>query len=253
MSRRALRHRRASALSQAAAETDGRLRIGIVTFPGTSDAEATARAVRLAGAQPVGLWHGDADLRDVAAVILPGGSAHGDYLRPGALAARSQVMRELIPAADAGLPILGIGNGFQVLCEAGILPGALALNASTQFVCVDQPLRLENRPGPWLGAYEEDDATLVWPLRCAYGRYVATDGELDELESGGQVVLRYQQPEPTGSMRGIAGISNATGNVVGLMPHPDNAIEAITGPQQSPTDGLAVFAGVVAALNAASA
>jgi len=242
-----VKHLRAFSPRDDSDANDERVRVGVITFPGTSDASTVARALRLAGARPVGLWHGDADLGDVAAVVVPGGSAHGDYLRPGALAARSQVMREVIPAAEAGVPILGIGNGFQVLCEAGILPGALALNEGRRFVVADQRLRVTSRDNVWLGGYEEA-ASVTWPLRCAYGRYVATQAELDELESAGRVVLRYDGDDPTGSARGIAGIANAAGNVVGLMPHPENAIDPVTGPEGAATDGVAVFASILAEL-----
>lgn len=233
---------------------DGLVRIGVVTFPGTNDAAATARAVALAGGHPVPLWHADGDLRDVSALVLPGGSAHGDYLRPGALAARSLVMKELVAAAEAGVPVLGVGNGFQVLCEAGLLPGALARNADLAFACRDQHLRLEATGSRWLQGYQPGQ-DVVWPLRCEHGRYVADERELDELETHDRVVLRYCGAEPTGSARGIAGVMNAQANVVGVMAHPENAVEAGFGPDgastlRSGTDGMALFAGMVGALAA---
>lgn len=219
-------------------------RIGIVTFPGSLDDADAARAVGLAGGEPVRLWHADADLRGVAAVILPGGFSYGDYLRAGAIARFSPVLEALLAGAADGLPVLGICNGFQVLCEAHLLPGALAGNASGRFLCRDARLRVTSTQTAWTRSYPLD-AELVIPIKHHQGRYVAAEADLDALEANGQVVLRYVGENPNGSLRGIAGVSNAAGTVVGLMPHPEHALERLTGPS---TDGLGFFTGVVADL-----
>jgi phosphoribosylformylglycinamidine synthase subunit PurQ / glutaminase len=211
-------------------------RIGVVTFPGSLDDSDTARAVRVAGAEPVGLWHGDADLRGVDAVVLPGGFSYGDYLRAGAIARFAPVMGEVVSAARAGLPVLGICNGFQVLCEAGLLPGALTRNASLHFVCRDEWLRVDNATTAWSSRYEAG-AELLVPVKHMDGCYVADRRTLDELEGEGRVVFRYLD-NPNGSRRDIAGVTDATGRVVGLMPHPEHAIDALTGPSD---DGLGLF------------
>lgn len=211
-------------------------RIGVVTFPGSLDDSDTARAVRVAGAEPVGLWHGDADLRGVDAVVLPGGFSYGDYLRAGAIARFAPVMGEVVSATRAGLPVLGICNGFQVLCEAGLLPGALTRNASLHFVCRDEWLRVDNAATAWTNRYEPG-AELLVPVKHMDGRYVADRRTLDELEGEGRVVFRYLD-NPNGSRGDIAGVTDATGRVVGLMPHPEHAIDALTGPSD---DGLGLF------------
>ena len=211
-------------------------RIGVITFPGTLDDVDAARAVRLAGAEAVILWHADADLKGVDAVVVPGGFSYGDYLRCGAIAKFAPVMGEVVAAAGRGMPVLGICNGFQVLCEAGLLPGALTRNAGLHFVCRDVWLKVDSITTAWTSRYEWG-AELLVPLKSGEGRYVASEAVLDELEGEGRVVFRYAD-NPNGSMRDIAGISSANGRVVGLMPHPEHATEALTGPSD---DGLGLF------------
>jgi phosphoribosylformylglycinamidine synthase subunit PurQ / glutaminase len=213
------------------------VRIGIVTFPGSLDDRDAARAVRIAGAEPVRLWHADADLHRVDGVILPGGFSYGDYLRCGAIARFAPVMEPISDAARAGLPVLGICNGFQILCESHLLPGALIRNDHRKFVCRDQRLRVENGSTAWTTAFESGQEIVI-PLKNGEGGYVADQRTLDELEGEGRVVVRYLGDNPNGSYREIAGISNAAGNVVGLMPHPEHAVEALTSPS---TDGLGFF------------
>jgi phosphoribosylformylglycinamidine synthase subunit PurQ / glutaminase len=221
------------------------VRIGVVTFPGSLDDRDAARAVRIAGGEPVALWHGDHDLQEVDAVVLPGGFSYGDYLRCGAIAKFAPVMTEVIAAARTGLPVLGICNGFQILCESHLLPGALIRNDRRKFVCVDQPLRLESNRTAWTSAYDEGaEVTIV--LKNGEGGYVADEQTLDRLEGEGRVVARYLG-NPNGSVRDIAGIANERGNVVGLMPHPEHAVERLTGPGE---DGLGFFTSVLAALPA---
>ena len=219
-------------------------RIGVVTFPGTLDDVDAARAVRIAGGEPIALWHGDADLRGVDAVVLPGGFSYGDYLRCGAIARFAPVMEVLVPAAQDGLPVLGICNGFQVLCEAHLLPGALTRNESLHFLCRDQRLRVERADTVWTQGLEVGDEIVV-PLKNGEGNFTADEATLDELEGEGLVVFRYVGPNPNGSRRDIAGISNASGTIVGLMPHPEHAVEELTGPG---TDGLALFTSVLSSL-----
>lgn len=201
-------------------------RVGVITFPGTLDDIDAARAVRLAGGEPVSLWHADADLKGVDAVIVPGGFSYGDYLRCGAIARFAPVMGEVVEAARRGMPVLGICNGFQVLCEAGLLPGALTRNAGLHFVCRDVWLEVASNTSAWTTRYEQG-ADLLVPLKSGEGRYVAGDEVLDELEGEGRVVFRYRD-NINGSMRDIAGVSSANGRVVGLMPHPEHATEALT-------------------------
>ena len=217
------------------------MRIGVVTFPGSLDDRDAARAVRLAGGEAVTLWHGDADLRGVDAVVLPGGFSYGDYLRCGAIARFAPVMGEVVRAAERGLPVLGICNGFQVLCEAHLLPGALVRNDRRRFVCRDQPLTVERVDTPWTSGYAAGEEVVV-PLKSGEGGYVADGRTLDELEGAGRVVARYAGANPNGSARGIAGVSNARGNVVGLMPHPEHAVDPVFGPS---TDGLRFFTSVL--------
>ena len=220
------------------------MRIGVITFPGSLDDRDAARAVRLAGAEPVALWHADRDLRGVDAVILPGGFSYGDYLRCGAIARFAPVMSELVAAARSGLPVLGICNGFQILCEAHLLPGALTRNSGLRFVTRDLRLRVENNQTAWTRAYRRGQQIVV-PLKSGEGAYLADPGMLAELESGGQVVIRYASGNPNGSAAAIAGICNAEGNVVGLMPHPEHAVSELTGPS---ADGLGFFTSAVAAV-----
>jgi phosphoribosylformylglycinamidine synthase I len=213
------------------------VRVGVVTFPGSLDDRDAARAVRIAGAEAVPLWHADPDLHGVDAVILPGGFSYGDYLRCGAIARFSPVMESVIAGARDGLPVLGICNGFQVLCEAHLLPGALIRNDHRKFVCKDQMLRVENASTNWTSDYRVGQEIVI-PLKNGEGGFVADARTLDELEAAGRVVVRYADGNPNGSYRNIAGISNEAGNVVGLMPHPEHAVEALTGPG---TDGLGFF------------
>jgi phosphoribosylformylglycinamidine synthase len=216
-------------------------RVGVVTFPGSLDDRDALRAVRLAGADPIPLWHGDKWLHDVVAVVLPGGFSYGDYLRCGAIARFSPVMDSIIDGAKQGMPVLGICNGFQVLCESHLLPGALIRNDHRKFVCRDQRLRIANADTAWTTGYTEGQEVVI-PLKNGEGGYVADRRTLDGLEAEGRVVARYLGDNPNGSYRGIAGITNAEGNVVGLMPHPEHAVETLTGPS---TDGLAFFTSVL--------
>ena len=220
------------------------MRIGVITFPGSLDDVDAARAVRLAGGEPVALWHGDHDLKDVDAVVLPGGFSYGDYLRAGAIAARSPLMQDVVAAAHGGLPVLGICNGFQVLCEAGLLPGALTRNSHLHFRNRDQLLRVERADTAWTSDYAEGQQILI-PVKNGEGRYVGSDADLDRLEGEGRVVFRYVGGNPNGSSRDIAGVTSENGRVVGLMPHPEHAVEDLTGPS---TDGLGFFSSILKAV-----
>ncbi|QDB80424.1 phosphoribosylformylglycinamidine synthase subunit PurQ [Georgenia wutianyii] len=223
-------------------------RIGVVTFPGSLDDRDAQRAVRLAGGEPVLLWHGDEDLKGVDAVVLPGGFSYGDYLRAGAIARFAPVMSAVVEGAQRGLPVLGICNGFQILCEAHLLPGALIRNDHQRFVCRDQQLRVENNDTAWTTGYTAGQRITI-PLKNGEGGFVADERTLDELEGEGRVVFRYEGINPNGSLRDIAGITNAAGNVVGLMPHPEHAVEPGFGPDSGTgTDGLAIFASVLGVL-----
>ena len=219
-------------------------RIGVVTFPGSLDDRDAQRAVRLAGAEPVALWHGDADLHGVDAVVLPGGFSYGDYLRCGAIARFAAVMGTIVEQAGNGLPVLGICNGFQVLCESHLLPGALIRNDHRKFVCRDQGLRIESASTAWTAGYRAGQEVVI-PIKNGEGGFVAGERTLDELEGEGRVVARYLGGNPNGSSRDIAGIANEAGNVVGLMPHPEHAIEDLTGPS---ADGLGFFSSVLNSL-----
>ena len=219
------------------------MRVGVVTFPGSLDDVDARRAVRFAGHEAVALWHRDHDLRSVDAVVLPGGFSYGDYLRCGAISRFSPLMTQIVAGAEQGLPVLGICNGFQILCESHLLPGALVRNERMKFVCQDQRLRVESTRTAWTSSFEEGQEIVV-PLKNGEGCYVADAATLDELEGEGRVVARYLGANPNGSLRDIAGISNARGNVVGLMPHPEHAVEEGFGPG---TDGLGFF-GLVEAL-----
>ncbi|HEY2167613.1 MAG TPA: phosphoribosylformylglycinamidine synthase subunit PurQ [Jatrophihabitantaceae bacterium] len=219
-------------------------RVGVVTFPGSLDDRDAARAVRIAGGESVALWHADADLHGVDAVILPGGFSYGDYLRCGAIARFAEVMNSIIDAARDGMPVLGICNGFQVLCESHLLPGALIRNDRRRFVCVEQRLRIENASSRWTHHYTAGQQVVI-PLKNGEGGYVADARTLDQLEADGRVVARYLDGNPNGSYRDIAGVCNEAGNVVGLMPHPEHAVDALTG---SGVDGLGFFRSVLGEL-----
>lgn len=217
-------------------------RIGVVTFPGTLDDRDSLRAIRLAGAEPVSLWHRDKDLNQVDAVVLAGGFSYGDYLRAGAISRFSPVMETIIEQAKGGMPVLGICNGFQVLTEAHLLPGAMLRNNHLHFICRDQKLRVENAETAWTGDYTAGQEISV-PLKNMDGRYTADERTLDELEAEGRVAFRYLDGNPNGSLRDIAGITNAAGNIVGLMPHPEHAVEPLIGTGR--TDGLPFFTSVL--------
>ena len=219
-------------------------RVGVITFPGSLDEKDAARAVQLAGGESVPLWHADANLHAVDAVVLPGGFSYGDYLRCGAIAKFAPVMEKLVDAANGGLPVLGICNGFQVLTESHLLPGALTRNDHLHFICRDQKLRIENNTSAWTSDFNVGDEILI-PLKNGEGGYVADEKTLDELEGEGRVIARYLEINPNGSRRDIAGITNARGNVVGIMPHPEHAVEKLTGPT---TDGLGFFTSLLKSL-----
>jgi phosphoribosylformylglycinamidine synthase len=219
-------------------------RVGVITFPGSLDDKDAARAVRLAEGESVALWHADADLHSVDAVVLPGGFSYGDYLRCGAIAKFAPVMEKLVDAANGGLPVLGICNGFQVLTESYLLPGALTRNDHLHFICRDQKIRIENNSSMWTSEFEIGQEILI-PLKNGEGGYVADEKTLDELEGEGRVIARYLEINPNGSRRDIAGITNARGNVVGIMPHPEHAVEKLTGPT---TDGLGFFTSLLTSL-----
>ncbi|QIK63966.1 phosphoribosylformylglycinamidine synthase subunit PurQ [Leucobacter viscericola] len=227
-------------------------RIGVVTFPGSLDDRDAQRAIRLADAEAVALWHADHDLQGVDAIVLPGGFSYGDYLRPGAIAAISPIMTEVIAAANAGMPVLGICNGFQVLVEAHLLPGGLIRNANQQFVRRDQRLIVENNRTVWTSEFEQGEEIVI-PLKNGDGGYIANDETLKRLEGDGLVAFRYAGVNPNGSLNDIAGLTNERGNVVGLMPHPEHAVEPGFGPDapeamRSGLDGLRFFTSAVQAL-----
>jgi phosphoribosylformylglycinamidine synthase I len=220
------------------------MRIGVVTFPGTLDDRDAARAVKYAGAEAVSLWHGDADLKGVDAVILPGGFSYGDYLRCGAISRFAPVMTEIIAQANKGMPLLGICNGFQVLCEAHLLPGALTRNHELHFLCRDQTLKIENTTSTWTSNFTMGQEIVI-PLKNGEGSFQCDDETLKDLEDNNRIVARYVGENPNGSRNLIAGITNERGNVVGLMPHPEHAVDSLTGPS---TDGLPFFTSVLTAL-----
>ncbi|MFJ9693081.1 phosphoribosylformylglycinamidine synthase subunit PurQ [Kitasatospora sp. NPDC101183] len=217
-------------------------RVGVVTFPGSLDDRDAQRAVRLAGAEPVALWHRDKDLHQVDAVVLPGGFSYGDYLRAGAISRFSPVMESIIEQAKLGMPVLGICNGFQVLTESHLLPGAMLRNNHLHFICREQKLRVENAATSWTRDYTAGQEIRI-PLKNMDGRFTADARTVDELEAEGRVVFRYLDVNPNGSINDIAGITNAAGNVVGLMPHPEHAVEPLVG--TGGTDGLGFFTSVL--------
>jgi phosphoribosylformylglycinamidine synthase len=228
------------------------VRIGVITFPGSLDDRDAQRAVRIAGAEPVALWHGSHDLEGVDALVLPGGFSYGDYLRAGAIAALSPIMSEVKDAAAKGMPVLGICNGFQMLVEAHLLPGGLIRNNHQHFVRRDQKLTVENSDTAWTNAFRNGQEILI-PLKNADGGYIADEQTLDRIEGEGLVTFRYAGVNPNGSLRDIAGLTNESGNVVGLMPHPEHATEAGFGPDtpaamRSGVDGLDFFTSAIAAV-----
>jgi len=219
------------------------MRVGVVTFPGTLDDRDAARAVVAAGGQAISLWHNDADLKSVDAVVLPGGFSYGDYLRCGAISRFAPVMKSIIDRAEGGMPLLGICNGFQVLCEAHLLPGALTRNHELHFLCRDQVIKIENNNSSWTSNYEIGQEILI-PLKNGEGSFQCDDATLAQLEGENQIIARYVGENPNGSRNLIAGITNARGNIVGLMPHPEHAIDPLTGPS---SDGLTFFTSVLKA------
>lgn len=225
------------------------MKIGVVTFPGTLDDRDAQRAVRLAGGEPVALWHADTNLHTVDAVILPGGFSFGDYLRCGAIAAQAPVMESIIDAANGGLPVLGICNGFQVLVESHLLPGGLIRNEHQHFICRDQKLIVENVDTAWTNGFKLGQEITI-PLKNGEGGYIADDETLKRLEGDGLIAFRYSEVNPNGSVNNIAGLRNERGNVVGLMPHPEHAVEPGFGPDtplamRSGVDGLTFFTSVL--------
>jgi phosphoribosylformylglycinamidine synthase subunit PurQ / glutaminase len=219
-------------------------RIGVVTFPGSLDDRDARRALQRAGAQPVDLWHDQVSLGGVDAVVLPGGFSYGDYLRCGAIARFAPVMGQIVEAAGKGLPVLGICNGFQILCEAHLLPGALARNVGLHFVNRDVTIRIENDTSAWTRQYQTgQDIRVV--LKSGEGAYMADPQTLARIEANGQVLARYASGNPNGSLLDIAGIVSEAGNVAGLMPHPEHAIDELTGPS---ADGLGFFTSVLQAV-----
>jgi phosphoribosylformylglycinamidine synthase subunit PurQ / glutaminase len=228
------------------------MRIGVITYPGTLDDRDAQRAIRLAGGTPVPLWHADEDLKKVDAVVLPGGFSYGDYLRCGAIAAQAPATKEVIKLAAQGLPVLGICNGFQVLVESHLLPGGLIRNEHQHFICRDQKLRVENTDTAWTSLFEKGQEITI-PLKNGEGGYIASPETLKMLEAENRVVFRYLETNPNGSMNDIAGLTNERGNVVGLMPHPEHAVEPGFGPDtdiamRSGTDGLKFFESVLKVL-----
>lgn len=217
------------------------MKVGVVTFPGSLDDHDAARAIRVAGADSVPLWHADPDLHGVDAVILPGGFSYGDYLRCGAISRFAPVMTSILEKANAGMPVLGICNGFQVLCESHLLPGALTRNQGLHFLCTDQRVRIENTSTAWTSGFTKDQEIVI-PLKNGEGSFQCDDPTLERLEGEGLVVARYVGENPNGSRNLIAGITNARGNVVGLMPHPEHAIDSLTGPS---ADGLPFFTSIL--------
>ena len=220
------------------------MRIGVVTFPGLLDDRDAQRAVREAGGEAVALWHGDSSIKNVDAVVLPGGFSYGDYLRCGAISRFAPVMTDVIEKAKAGLPVLGICNGFQILCESHLLPGALTRNKDLHFICKDQELEITNNKTMWTSDFQVGQRITI-PLKNGEGSFQCDDQTLNMLESEGRIIARYVGENPNGSRNLIAGITNDRGNIVGLMPHPEHAIEDLCGPG---TDGLNFFTSVLKAL-----
>jgi phosphoribosylformylglycinamidine synthase subunit PurQ / glutaminase len=213
------------------------MKFGIVTFPGSNgDYDAYRSVIEALGEEATYLWHKDHDLQGSDVVILPGGFSYGDYLRPGAIARFSPVMREVVTHAQRGGPVLCICNGFQIACEAGLLPGALQRNASLKFVCAPVTVRVENADTDFTSRYGQGELVTL-PIAHGDGRYSADEDTLDRLEGEGQVVFRYapdrlqatEAYNPNGSMRDVAGIVSKEGNVLGMMPHPERAVDPVLG------------------------
>jgi phosphoribosylformylglycinamidine synthase len=219
--------------------TEPRPRIAVVVFPGSNDDRDAALALEGLGAEPTLVWHAERELPPVGAVVLPGGFSYGDYLRCGAIARFAPVMAAVRRYADDGGPVFGICNGFQVLCEAGLLPGALRPNASLSFVCRDVDLRVERTDTPFTGRVEAGRDLRI-PVKHGEGCYFADPELLRELEHNGQVVLRYRE-SPNGSIADIAGVTNRAGTVFGLMPHPEHAVDPLLGS----TDGAVILGSLV--------
>jgi phosphoribosylformylglycinamidine synthase I len=213
--------------------------IAVVVFPGSNDDRDAALALERLGAEPTLVWHADRELPTVGAVVLPGGFSYGDYLRCGAIARFAPVMEAVRRYADAGGLVLGICNGFQVLCEAGLLPGALRPNASLEFVCRDVTLRIERADTPFTSRAEPGQGLTI-PVKHGEGCYFADEDLLAELEQSGQILLRYQD-NPNGSVAAIAGVANEAGTVFGLMPHPEHAVDLLLGS----TDGALILGSLV--------
>ncbi|MDR9444512.1 MAG: phosphoribosylformylglycinamidine synthase subunit PurQ [Microbacteriaceae bacterium] len=225
------------------------MKIGVITYPGSLDDRDAQRAIKLAGGTPVPLWHASDDLKNIDAVVLPGGFSYGDYLRCGAIAAQAPATKEVIKKAEKGLPVLGICNGFQVLVEAHLLPGGLIRNEKQHFVCRDQRLRVENKNTRWTGMFEQNEEITI-PLKNGEGGYIADEETLKYLEGEDLIAFRYLDVNPNGSMNEIAGLTNSAGNIVGLMPHPEHAVEPGFGPDtpvatRSGIDGLRFFQSVI--------
>jgi len=220
------------------------MKIGVVTFPGSLDDRDAARAIERAGGQAVSLWHSSDNLKEVSAVVLPGGFSYGDYLRCGAIASFAPIMQSIVIAVNHGFPVLGICNGFQILCESHLLPGALTRNHELHFLCRDQKLRIENNSTAWTSGFKSNQEILI-PIKNGEGSYQCDDATLALLEGENRVIARYIGEDPNGSRNLIAGISNERGNVVGLMPHPEHAIESLTGPSK---DGLTFFTSILHSL-----
>lgn len=218
-------------------------RAAVITFPGSNcDRDMAVALEQVSGTAPMRVWHGDAELPDrVDFIALPGGFSYGDYLRSGAMAARSPIMQAVVSAAGRGVPVLGVCNGFQVLTEAGLLPGALMRNAGQNFICRTVALTVENNQSLFTGGYQAGQAIRI-PVAHHDGNYFADEDTLDRLEGDGRVAFRYAKA-CNGSRRDIAGILNDGGNVLGMMPHPERAMEAAHGGD----DGRALFAGIVEA------
>jgi phosphoribosylformylglycinamidine synthase I len=215
--------------------------IGVVTFPGSLDDRDAVRAVTRSGATAVRLWHADRALHGVDAVVLPGGFSYGDYLRCGAIARFAAVMESISDAVKNGLPVLGVCNGFQILCEAHLLPGALTRNQHLHFRNRDQRLQITSVASAWTNSFAPNQEIVI-PVKNGEGRFVADEKTLEQLEAEDRVIARYLGGNPNGSMRDIAGIRNEAGNVVGIMPHPEHAVEELTGPS---LDGLGFFVSVL--------